>query len=342
MKYPISFIAIALMSLPALGQDLDQQQPNIATSALSLAQKRCVKIYGGAIGREHGYATGVLVSDDGYILAAQGVYLSGDRIRVVTPSGDVHFADVERRHDGLQIALLKIDAVTPDYFLLKEQPVARTGDWVVAVSNAFNVAAGTEPLGANLGIVAMRAELDTKKRNQDFDVEGEVLLVDAMTSNPGAPGGALVAVNGDLAGLIGKVLESEKTNTRLNYAIPNDLLAAFVKGKTDIHHVGDERPVTTGRAELGIRIFKLSGKRAPAYIDRVVVGSPAEKAGLKKDDLVLEINEEWIRYVRDYSTVVEALRPGDKVDMIIKRGEELLRVKFVAEKVKEEKPESEE
>lgn len=333
MKTLLTMLAIALLC-PAVGaQEADLQQPNIMAKAFATAQSKCVKIYGGAIGREHGYATGVLISEDGYILTASGVYLSGERIRVVLPNGEMHFAQVQREDEGLQIALLKIDALTPDYFLIRQQPIARSGEWVLAVSNAFNVASGSEPLGANLGIVAMRAELDTKKRNQDFDVRGEVLLVDAMTSNPGSPGGALLTVNGELAGLVGKVLESQATNTRLNYAVPNDLLAAFVKGDTQIQQAGDEQPVATGKADLGIRIFTLSGRRAPAYIDSVVTGSPAHKAGLMKDDLVLEINDEWIRYVRDYTAIADALRPGDKVDLTVKRGDDIIRVQLTAQKV---------
>jgi len=328
-------VTIAMLAACVAPLSAQSEQPNLVQRALADAQKKCVKIYGGGIGREHGYATGILVSDDGYILTAQGVYLAGDRIRVVTPDSNVHFATVERRDDGLQIALLKIDAKTPDHFVLVEEPAARTGDWVMAVNNAFNVADVEEPLSVHFGIVSMRAELDTKKRAQDSNVEGEVLLVDAITSNPGAPGGALVMIDGRLAGMIGKVLESEATNTRLNYAVPNDLLANFVAGKTTtVAQVGD-LDKAKGRPELGIRVQRIGSKRAPAYIDRVVAKSPAAKAGLKADDLVLEINREWVRNIRDYDSLVRDLRPGDAVEITVKRGEDIVRVKFTAAKAPE-------
>jgi serine protease Do len=323
-----------LLAAATSAQAQHADQPNLIDRVVADAQRKCVKIYGGAIARERGFATGLLVSDEGHILAAQGIYLAGDRIRAITPDAVEHTATVVRRDDGLQVAMLKIDALTPDFFALDDQPAAMTGDWVVALTNAFNVADPHEPLSANLGVVSMRGELDTRKRAQDFDVEGQVLLVDAITSNPGSPGGALITVDGRLAGMVGKVLESESTNTRLNYAVPNDLLARFVAGReAGPNHDGPRKP---GKPVTGIRIFTLSGKRAPAYIDRVIADSPADRAGLRKDDLVLEINKTWVRHVRDYQETAGALRPGDTVEMIVKRGSEILRVTFTVARAPEE------
>lgn len=301
-------------------------QPRPFRDAASRAQQRTVKIYGRGIGREKGYATGTIVSPDGLILTAHGVFLASPELRVVLPDGSLHYATVLRRHEGLQVALLKIDTPTPDYFKVSEDTRAKIGDWVLAVSNAFKVAEGTEPLSANLGIVSMRAELDTKKRAADFDVEGEVLIVDAITSNPGAGGGALIDLDGRFVGLIGKILEAETTNTRLNYAVPADLLAAFVEGRTVVTDTGDETLAPQGDPELGIRVLTLAGRRAPAYIDRVLPDSPAAKAGLKKDDLVLAIDDAWVRNIREYQSVVGDLKPGQKITMSVKRDREILAV----------------
>jgi S1-C subfamily serine protease len=294
--------------------------------AARMAQQRTVKIYGAGIGREKGYATGTVVSPDGLILTAQGVHLASPRLRVVLADGSLHYATVLRRHEGLQVALLKIDAPTPDYFKVSEEIETKVGDWVLAVSNAFKVAEGVEPLSANLGIISLRAELDTKKRAADFDVEGEVLIVDAITSNPGAGGGVLIDLDGRFVGLIGKILEAETTNTRLNYAVPADLLAAFVEGRTVVTDNGNETVAPQGDPELGIRVMALAGRRAPAYIDRVLPDSPAAAAGLKKDDLVLAIDDTWVRNIREYKSVVDDLKPGQKITMSIKRDREILAV----------------
>lgn len=309
-------------------------QLNIFDRAVEFAQQRVVKIYGAAIGREHGYATGVLVSGEGHILTSQGIYLASSRIRIVLPDGSQHFAEVVRRDAPTQLALLKIDTETPDYFEVARESNAVTGDWVLAVSNAFKVAESTEHLSVNMGIVSMRAQLDTKKRAQDFDIDSEILIVDAITANPGAPGGALVTIDGQLAGLVGKVLESQATNTRLNYAIPVDIVARFLAGEPTVVETAVE-VANGGPGTLGLRIFKLSGRRAPAYVDSVKPGSPADKAGLKKDDLVLTVDDEWIKNVRDYEAFAKEITAGQDYAFTVKRGLEVLQFTITAAPMEE-------
>ena len=289
--------------------------------AIAIAQKRCVKLYGGGAGREHGYATGLLVSPDGLILTAQGMYLAEGRVRVILPDGSRHEADLVRRSERLQAALLRVDAATPDYFPLAAASPVEPGDWAVAVSNTYNVAGPMEPLAVNVGIVSLRAELEARHRALDVPYEGEVLLVDAITSNPGAPGGALVTADGRLAGMLGKLFRSSSTNTRINYAVPVELLRDFVAAEPD---GGGEPEATAGPPYLGIRLFTLSGKRAPAYVDSVVAASPAAAAGVRKDDLLLAIGREAVRTCEEYAEALKALAPGRPVTLLVKRGQQVL------------------
>jgi serine protease Do len=236
--------------------------------AIARAQERTAKVFGGSIGRTPGYATGVIVSNQGDILTAAGSLLATENLRVTLADGSEHTARVVRRSNGLQAAWLKIDAATPHWFDLSQAPSAAAGDWVMAVSNAFKVADGNEPLSVNLGVVSLRTKLDARRGFQDFPYEGEVVLYDAITSNPGAAGGAVIDADGKLVGMIGKVIEAKNTNTRLNYAVPHDQLADFLAGK---------EPATTpaiatnaAKGDLGVRVFPLGGRKSPAYIDRVV------------------------------------------------------------------------
>jgi len=290
--------------------------------AMDYAQKRCVRLYGGGAGREHGYATGLLVSPDGLILAAQGIYLGSDSLRVVLPDGHRCEAQVVRHSEKLQTALLKVEAKTPLYFPLDDARVEQ-GDWVFAVSNAFNVASNEEPLSVNLGIVSVRAEMEARHRTQDVPYEGEILLIDAITGNPGAPGGAVCTLDGKLVGMIGKLFQSVNTRTRINYAVPVDMLKRFVEGKDaeETPARPDETPPAAGQgAYVGIRLFKLSGDKAPAYVDSVAPNSPAKAAGIRKDDLVLSIGQEVVRSCREYDEALAKLRAGKEVRFLLKRG----------------------
>jgi len=286
-------------------------------AAIAHAQQRCVRIYGGAAGREHGYATGILVSPDGLILTAQGIYLAEGRLRVILPDGTRHDAEVVRRSDELQAALLKVQASTPQFFRLPAECPARQGDWVVAVGNPFNIAAADEALSATLGVVSLRAEMKARHRTQDVPYEGDLLLVDAITSNPGAPGGALCTLDGTLVGMIGKLFHSQSTGARLNYAVPADRLKAFVEGKPA--PVARPPKAQPGPAYVGLRLFTLGVKHAPAYVDRVAPGSPAHEAGLRSDDLILAVGRTVVRNCRECEDALLALVPGQPVTLLVKR-----------------------
>jgi serine protease Do len=315
---------LAAVVFPLAGVRAADEENEFA-SAIAYAQKRTVKLYGAGIGREPGYASGILVSADGLILTAQGVYLSGERLRISLPDGSSHQAVLQRRSQNLQLALLKIEANTPDYFNLVEQTPARQGDWVLAISNCFKVADGDEPLSVNLGIVSLRTRLEAKRGFSDIPYDGDVLLIDAITSNPGAPGGAVMTADGHLAGLIGRIIEGKKTNTRLNYVVPTDLLAQFLSGKEPV-------PVAAAngvKGEVGIRLFGLGGRKGPAFIDRVLPGSPAAKAGLKSDDLVISLAGHVVHDSLDFKKISESLRAGQEVSISVKRNNQVVTVQLV-------------
>jgi S1-C subfamily serine protease len=314
----------------AASADLDLPfVPSLATpfsTAIDFAQKRTVKIFGAGIGRNPGYATGILVSSQGEILTAQGAFLSGDNLRVTSPDGKTHLANVVRRSHELQTALLKIDAPTPDYFDLSNQAAAAPGDWILAISNAFKVADRNEPLSASIGVVSSRMPLDARRGVQDFPYHADALLYDAITANPGAEGGAVVAAEGRLLGMIGRTIESSSTGTRLNYAVPADLLAHFLAAQEPPPPAVAAE--SSAKADLGIRLFALGGRRGPAYIDRVLPGSPAAAAGLKSDDLVVTIAGQVVRDTSDFKKFVESLSIGQEVVVEVKRKNELLSVRI--------------
>ena len=299
-----------------------QEVPRAFAAAIELAQTRTVKIYGGQIGREPGYATGLIVSADGQILTATSPLLSAEQIRVVLPSGVHHLATVVRRNTDLSLALIKIEKPTPTHFELSQPPAVRQGDWVLAVSNAFGVASGREQLSVTLGVLSLRTTLDARRGAQDFDYRGDALILDSITSNPGAAGGAVVDIQGRLAGMLGRVIESRGTGTRLSYAVPTEILAKFVADKLEA-----PAPIAA-TADLGVRLFALSGARAAAYIDRIVEGSPAAKAGLKPDDLVLEVDGQRISNIGDFNRIVRTLATDKPVTMRVKRKNEILELRL--------------
>ena len=321
MKFAL-LIFMAMLSMPVA----DDDRTNLTTKALEIAQPKMVKVYGAAAGKVEGYATGIAISGDGKILTMQGVYLDGKQVRVTLADGKAYEASILRRNRQYQLAILQIQAETPNYFELKREDVGQQGDFVVAVANSFKVADKEEPLSATLGVISLRTSIEARLTERDVAYQGDMVLIDQITSNPGAAGGAVLTIDGKLIGVIGKIINSSETNTRLNYAIPNSVLVDFVENKkSETSTVAAERkPV-----DLGVKLFAHGGRSSPAYIDRVLRGGPAAKAKLKSDDLVISIGGQKVGSVRQFNDSLKKLTIGEEVIIIVKRGTELLRLPIV-------------
>jgi len=304
-----------------------KSQPSFIDQAISKSQPKMVKVFGASAGKVEGFATGIIVSKDGLILSSQGVFLDGRQVKVVLADGAEHIATILKRDRETQLSLLKIQAVTPSFFELSADSVGKKGDWVIALSNAFKVADKDEPVSAMLGVISLRTTMEARLTKRDVAYRGELVLIDAITSNPGASGGAVITPDGRLVGIVGKIINSSETNTRLNYAVPTQVLHEFVAGKASVN--GEAQPVMEQQdVEFGVVLFKLGGRNNPAYIDRVVRGSPAAKAKLKSDDMIVSIAGEKIGNLKDYAESLKSLRPEEEVLMIVKRGVEMVRVRI--------------
>ena len=248
--------------------------------------------------------------------------MDGQQVRVVTSDGQSHKASILKRDREHQLSLLQITSETPQYFKILKEEVGEKGDWVIAVCNAFKVADKQEPLSATLGVISLRTSMEARLNSRDVAYRGDLVLIDQITSNPGAAGGAVITPAGKLVGLVGKIINSSETNTRLNYAIPNSVLFEFLNSDGQTDNVAKEQKVVV---ELGIKLFSHGGRNSPAYIDRVKRGSPAHIAKLKADDLLISLAGEKIGNVKDYQAALKMLRPNEEAIVVVKRGAELKR-----------------
>mgnify|MGYP001027420115 FL=1 len=323
-----SWLAFALMGLLALraadgGESLPQEP---LAPAIAAASERVVKLYGAALGREKAYGSGVLVSADGQIVTALSLILEGRALRAVLPDGRAFPAQVERRDEQRQLALLKIDAVNLPYFDLGDSAEPAVGDWLIAASNAFKVADGPEPVSISIGVLSGRTNLAARLRAQDFPYDGPVLLADMIISTPGSAGGAVVDRQGRLVGLIGRSVISKRTNTWLNYALPSQEVAAFLRGQKyqpRAAQAGTGAHSAQTPLALGIRLFDIGGRTRPAYVERVRPNSPAAWAGILPDDLVLSVNGETVGTCDELRQAFASAPAGVPLTLVVKRGETL-------------------
>jgi len=299
--------------------------PNTTQRAFNAAAPAVVKLYGGGLGREHGYGTGTLVSADGKILTTLSLLTSRDRVRAVLADGRTFMARKMATDETRRLVMLKIEATDLPFLEMTDSTVLQPGSPVFALGNWFKVAEGQEQVSVTRGTFSMRMLLDARRLAQDYDYRGDALLFDAITSNPGAPGGPLVDLNGNCVGILGRIVEARATLTRINYALPAEQLADFIGGKVAERREGVASE-SAAQPYVGIRISRIGFRHVSPYVARVTRDSPADRAGIKRDDLVLMVGDRRISNASDYKDAIADTRPGDRVQFVIKRGDSLIAI----------------
>jgi serine protease Do len=294
---------------------------------------KIVKIYGaGGVRGLEAYQSGTLISADGHVLTAWSYVLDSDDVAVVLDDGRRFTAVLVGADPLTEVAVLKIEPGHEQlvHFDLPASPVADVGTRVLAFSNLFGIATGNEPVSMLQGYVSAVAPLEARRGGYSANYRGDVYIVDAATNNPGASGGALVDGQGRLVGMLGKELRSELTGTWLNYALP---VAAFAS-TVDLIRAGDftPRPLTEADrpdnplslAALGIVLVPDVVTRTPPYVDRVLPASPAAKAGLRADDLIVMFDSHVVASRQQADAAVEQFERDATVRVSVLRGEALL------------------
>lgn len=275
------------------------------------------------------FASGIIVSEQGHILTLDQVMIQKDRTRVVLFDGSVHDAQLLPEYPNYGVRLLKIDPsevegkLHPVWPPTDDKPLFRTGQFVVSLGNCFRLAEFSEKVSATFGIVAGRADTALRYRMSDVKFDGDLILTDAC-NNPGQYGGGLFALDGRWIGLNMRLLESKETNTMISAAIPTrDLLPyldEYINGKAAPPKPTEHKPVSTG-----IVLFEPPGRQSPpAYVDRVMPGSPAAALKLLPDDLIVRIDDFSIRSCRELREILGKYDPGQTVKVTWKRGTAVL------------------
>lgn len=314
-----------------------QASPSFAAVIRSV-QPKIVKIYGaGGFRGLEPYQSGFLISSDGHVLTVWSYVLDTDFITVTLDDGRKFEAKLLGADPRLELALLKIDATELPHFELAEPATGETGTRVLAFSNLFGVAAGDEPASVQHGSVAVKSRLEARRGVFETPFRGDVYMLDAMTNNPGAAGGALTDRQGRLLGMLGKELRNSLNSTWLNYAIPTEALAPtvaeiragkFVARSSDSDQDKPEHALSAGL--LGLVLVPDVLDRTPPYLDRIQQGSPAAKAGLRPDDLVLFVNNQLVQSCQNLTAEIERIDRADRIRLTVMRDQKLIEVELEA------------
>ena len=260
---------------------------------------------GGQQQEQIGTGSGVIISEDGYIVTNNHVINEATELEVTLNNKKVYKAKLVGTDAKMDIALLKIDADTKlPYAAFADSDQVKIGEWVLAVGNPYNL---TSTVTA--GIVSAKA------RNLDTNGIQSFIQTDAAV-NPGNSGGALVNTNGELIGINTMISSQTGSYVGYSFAVPSNITRKIIE---DIMEFGKVQ-----RGILGVEIAELNGNVSKelgttltegVYITKVNKNTGAEKAGLLKGDVIVKLDNITINTFSELSGYINTKRPNDKVQV---------------------------
>ncbi len=264
--------------------------------------------------KQEGLGSGVIVSPDGYILTNNHVVEGADELKVSLSDEREFIAKVIGTDPKTDVAVVKIEAQNLPTVTLADSAKTRVGDVVFAVGNPLGVGQTV-----TMGIISAKSRsiaglADDGVAYQDF------IQTDAAI-NMGNSGGALVDAKGRLVGINSAIISPNRGSIGIGFAIPTNLAASIMNsliatGKVSRGFLGvSTDPLTSDFAEqLG-----LPKDTKGVMISDITVGSPAEKAGLKRTDVILGINDHAVTTLDDLRLKIAQMEPGSTAKLKIFR-----------------------
>ncbi|MEZ4805077.1 MAG: Do family serine endopeptidase [Bacteroidia bacterium] len=267
--------------------------------------------------RGPGIATGsgVVIAQDGYIVTNNHVIENANKIEVTLNDKRTFIAELIGTDKTTDLALLKIEEKNLHFMAFGNSDEAKVGEWVVAVGNPMNL---TSTVTA--GIVSAKGRsIDLLRREDNLYAIENFIQTDAAI-NPGNSGGALVNTRGELIGINTAIASQTGSYTGYGFAIPVNLVK---KVMDDLLKYGKVQ-----RAVLGVAIQEITQDLADkqdlkglngVLVQDVTEGGSADKAGLKKGDVITKVNGVEVNSVSNLQELIGKYRPGDKVSLNIMR-----------------------
>jgi Do/DeqQ family serine protease len=256
--------------------------------------------------------SGVIISDDGFIVSNYHVIEDATQIEVVLNNNDRYYAKIIGSDPTTDLALLKINSKNLPFVKYGDSDILQAGEWVLAIGNPFElnstVTAGIVSAKArNLGILGDRNNLQVES----------FIQTDAAV-NPGNSGGALVNLRGELVGINTAIATSTGGYQGYSFAIPVTLVK---KVMDDLLEFGQVQ-----RGLLGVQIEGVTARIAERFdlpvnqgvlVRRVNKGSAAEQSGIVPGDVIIEVADHPVANVSELQERVARHRPGDEIQVTI-------------------------
>ncbi len=260
---------------------------------------------GSQLQEQVGTGSGVIISEDGYIVTNNHVIKDASEIEITLNNKKSYPAKLIGTDSKMDIALLKINADEKlPYTAFANSDSVKIGEWVLAVGNPYNL---TSTVTA--GIISAKA------RNLDTSGIQSFIQTDAAV-NPGNSGGALVNSRGELIGINTMISSPTGSYAGYSFAIPSNIARKIIEDLMEFGNVqrgilGVEGGELNALASKELGVPETQG----FYVQRVSKNSGAEKAGLEKGDIIIKLDNQDIATYADLSGYINTKRPNDKVEV---------------------------
>jgi len=303
--------------------------------SLAGAAERVVKIYGaGGLEGIESYQSGLFFTAEGHVLTTNSLVLDQGDVTVVCHDGQRYAGTVIGADPVVDIAVIKIDPAGQSLRWFDLQDIAKPapGDRVWALANVFGIATGDEQVSVMRSAIAAVAPLRAQRGPLQNIDRGEVYILDAVTSNPGAAGGVVVTSDGRLVGMLGRELKSRITGAWISYALPATELRIPVERILQGHQSARSAAPTQNQPRInllqtfGFTLLPEIVPRTPPYVDHVRVDSLAHTGGLQADDLIVTIDGLVTATASEVARLLARREPTRPIDLLVQRGDELVEV----------------
>jgi Do/DeqQ family serine protease len=267
--------------------------------------------------------SGVIISDDGYIVTNNHVINNASRIEVTLDDKRTFPAKIIGTDPSTDIALLKIEEKNLPFLTISNSDDVRIGQWALAVGNPFNL---TSTVTA--GIISAKGRSISILDDRSFPIES-FIQTDAAV-NPGNSGGALVDLNGNLIGINTAIASNTGAYTGYSFAVPSNIVKKVTE---DLLEYG-----VVQRGFLGVTISDINQQIADEYklktlkgvmVRSTTIGGAAEAAGIKEGDVIISINGVSVSSVPQLQEQVGRYRPGDELEVTYMRGSKTYTTRIV-------------
>ncbi|MFQ5893623.1 MAG: DegQ family serine endoprotease [Nitrospinota bacterium] len=258
----------------------------------------------------HSLGSGIIYDKEGYIITNNHVVVRASEIKVKLHDGDEYDAKVIGTDPKTDLAVIKIEADKPlPTLTLGDSDALQVGEWVVAIGNPF----GLEHT-VTVGVVSAKGRVIGTGPYDDF------IQTDASI-NPGNSGGPLLNTSGEVVGVNTAIVAAGQG---IGFAIPSNITRRVIE---DLRTKG-----SVVRGWLGVVVQRMSPEMAQSFgmkektgalVAEVIEGSPAEKAGIKRGDIITKYNDTEIKTMDVLPRRVAATQPGTQATItIVRNGKE--------------------